>query len=69
MPAPRQATMSLNPGARLGSYAVTATEVFRAGATGLAAIALFTARGRFDGIRRVVGEVRRSSAENHVQRG
>lgn len=46
-------------------------EVFRAGAVGVAAIGLFAEPGplgRFDGIYRVVGELRRSHAENHVQR-
>ncbi len=67
----RQATMPLSPGTRLGPYAVTATEMFRAGAAGLAAIGLVTApgpSGRFDGSRRIVGEIRRSCAENHVRR-
>ena len=35
----------LSPGTRLGPYAVSAKEVFRAGAAGLAAIGLFTAPG------------------------
>ncbi len=72
MPSARPATMSRSPGTRLDPSAVTAKEMFRAGAAGLAAIGLFTApgpSGRFDGIRRVVGEIRRSYAENHVQRG
>ena len=73
MRAPRPATMPLSPGThQLGSYAVTDKNVFRAGAGGLAAIGLFTApspSGRFDGIRRVVGQICRSYAENHVQRG
>ena len=72
MPSPRPATMPLSPGTRLGPSAVTAKEMCRAGAAGLAAIGLFTApgpSGRFDGIRRVGGEIRRSYAENHVQRG
>ena len=46
-------------------------EVFRAGAAGVAAIGLFAEpgpSGRFGGIRRVVGEIRRTYAENHVQR-
>ncbi len=71
MPSPRQATIFLSPGTRLGPYAVTAKEMFRAGAAGLAAIGLCTApgpSGRFDRIRCVVGEIRRSAAENHVQR-
>ena len=72
MPSPRQATMSRTRGTQLGPSAGTAKEMFCAEAAGLAAIGLFTApgpSGRFDGIRRVVGEIRRSSAENHVQRG
>ena len=47
-------------------------EVFRAGAAGVAAIGLFAdpgPTGRFEGIQRVVGEIRRSYAERHVQRG
>ena len=47
-------------------------DVFRAGAAGVAAIGLFAdpgASGRFDGIQRVVGEIRRSYKESHVQRG
>ncbi len=70
MPSPRPAIMPLSPGTRLGPYAVTAKEVFRAGAAGLAAIGLFTApgpSGRFDGLRCIV-EIRRSYAENHVRR-
>ncbi len=66
-----QATIPLSPGTLLGPYAVTAKEVFRAGAAGQAAIGLFTApgpSGRFDGIRRIVGDIRRSYIENHVQR-
>ena len=46
-------------------------EVFRAGAAGVAAIGLFAEpgpSGRFDEIGRIVGEIRRSYAENHVQR-
>ena len=46
-------------------------EVFRAGAAGVAAIGLFAEpgpSGRFDGMCRVVGEIRRSHSENHVQR-
>ncbi len=71
MPVPRPATMPLSPGTRLGPYAVTAKEVFRAGAAGLAAIGLVTAPGpsdRFDGLRRIGGEIRRSYAENYVRR-
>ena len=63
--------MPLSPGTRLGSYAVIAKEVFRAGAAGLAAIGLFAEpgpTGRLDGICRVVGEIRRPYAEKHVQR-
>jgi len=63
--------MPPNPGTRLGPYAVTAKEVFRAGAAGLAAIGLFAEpgpSGRFDGICRIVGEIRRFHSENHVQR-
>ena len=37
--------MSRNPGTRLGPYGVTAKEMFRAGAAGLAALGLFTAPG------------------------
>ena len=47
-------------------------EVFRAGASGVAAIGLFAEpgpSGRFDGIQRVVGEMRRCYLESHVQRG
>ena len=47
-------------------------EVFRAGAAGVAAIGLFARpgpTGRFDGIQRVVGELRRSYAESYVQQG
>ncbi len=72
MPSARPATRPLSPGTRLGPDAVTAKEVCRPGAPGLVVIGLFTApgpSGRFDGIRCVVGEIRRSSAENHVQRG
>ena len=71
MPSPRPATMPLSPGTRLGPSAVTAKEMCRAGAAGLAAIGLFTApspSGRFDGLRRIGGEIRRSYAENHVRR-
>ncbi len=72
MPSLRPATIPLSPCTRLGPSAVTAEAMCRVGAAGLAAMGLFTApgpSGRFDGIRRVVGEIRRSSAENHVQRG
>ena len=47
-------------------------EVFRAGAAGVAAIDLFVEAGRsgwFAGVRRVVGEIRRSFAESDVQPG
>ncbi len=47
-------------------------EVFRAGAAGVAAIGLFAEpgpSGRFVGVHRVVGEIRRSYTESHVQRG
>lgn len=47
-------------------------EVFRTGAAGIAAIGLFCERspsGGFDGIGRVVGELRRRYTECHVQRG
>ncbi len=72
MPSPRPVTMPLSPGPRLGPSAVTAKEVCRAGAPGLVVIGLFTApgpSGRFDGLRRIGGEIRRSDAENHVRRG
>ena len=49
-----------------------AVDVFRAGAAGVAAIGLFAdpgPSGRFDGIQRVVGEIRRVYMESHVQRG
>ena len=62
--------MALIPGTRFGPHAVTATEAFRAGAAGLAAIGLFTGPGpcgRFDGLRRIVAEGRRSDADSHVQ--
>ena len=47
-------------------------EVFRAGAAGVAAIGLFVdpgPRGRFEGIKQIVGEIRRFHRENDVQRG
>ena len=47
-------------------------EVFRAGAAGVAAIGLFAEpgpSGRFVGVHRVVGEIRQSYTENHVQGG
>ena len=47
-------------------------EVFRAGAAGVAAIGLFAEAGpsgRFVGVQRVVGEIRRSYAESDVQSG
>ena len=47
-------------------------EVFRAGAAGVAAIGLFAEHGpsgRFEGVRRIVGEIRRSYTESGVQRG
>ena len=47
-------------------------DVFCAGAAGVAAIGLFAEpgpSGRFEGVRRVVGEIRRSYMECHVQRG
>ncbi len=71
MPSPRPATMPLSPGPRLGPSAVTAKEVCRPGAPGLVVIGLFTApgpSGRFDGLRRIGGEIRRSYVENHVRR-
>ena len=46
-------------------------DVFRAGAAGVAAIGLFAEpgrSGRFVGVHRVVGEIRRSYQESHVQR-
>ena len=56
----------------IGGVTVDKTvEVFRAGAAGVAAISLFAepgSSGRFDRIRRVVGDIRRSYVENHVQR-
>jgi len=47
-------------------------EVFRAGAAGVAAIGLFAeagASGRFAGVQRVVGEIRRVYAKSDVQPG
>ncbi len=47
-------------------------EVFRAGAAGVAAIGLFAEpgpSGRFVGVHRVVGEIRRAYLESHVHRG
>ena len=47
-------------------------EVFRAGAAGVAAIGLFAeagASGRFGGVKRIVGEIRRAYAESDVQPG
>jgi thiamine-phosphate pyrophosphorylase len=56
----------------IGGVTVDKTaEVFRAGAAGVAAIGLFAEpgrSGRFEGMRRIVGEVHRFHSENHVQR-
>ena len=57
----------------IGGVTVDRTvEVFRAGAAGVAAIGLFAEpgpSGRFVGVHRVVGHIRRSYRESHVQRG
>jgi len=56
----------------IGGITVDKTpEVFCAGAAGVAAIGLFTKpgpSGEFDGIRHIVGDIRRSYTESHVQR-
>lgn len=55
----------------IGGVTVDKTgEVFRAGAAGVAAIGLFAeagAAGRFGGVKRIVGEIRRAYAESNVE--